>query len=72
MAERNFLNPLLKAALCAGGMFLMGYYLYHASLEGALYEQLNIVRGLVFLGFSYLLAQSLRQLLEMSGHKKNE
>ncbi|MEW6533100.1 MAG: hypothetical protein AB1473_19875 [Thermodesulfobacteriota bacterium] len=72
MAEKNFLNPLLKVVLCAGGMLLMGYYLYMASLEGTLYEQLNIIRGLVFLGFAYLLAQSLRQLLEATGHKQDD
>jgi hypothetical protein len=62
MAGFKFLNPLVKIILCTLGMAVMGYFVYDAFLSGELYETTNIVRALVFLGFSYLLIQSLKDL----------
>ena len=66
MAGAKFLNPLLKSVLCGVGMVVMGYYLYDAVQQGQAMERLNILRGLVFLGFSYLLYRSLRDVLDNS------
>lgn len=60
MGGLKFLNPLTKIILCTLGMAVMGYFVYGAFLNGELYETTNIVRVLVFLGFSYLLIQSLK------------
>jgi hypothetical protein len=64
MAGKKFLNPILKAAICVAGMFVMGYFLYPAALSGTIEDNLTIVRVLVFLGFTYLLIQSVKQMLE--------
>ncbi len=64
MAGNKFLNPILKMAICISGMFVMGYYLYPSVLSGTIEGNLTIVRALVFLGFTYLLVQSIKQLLE--------
>lgn len=63
MAGNKFLNPLLKVILCSLGMIVMGYFLYFSMKDGAAYDHLTIARVLVFLGFTYLLVQSLRQVL---------
>jgi len=62
VAGLKFLNPLVKVILCTLGMAVMGYFLYDAFLRGELNETTNVVRALVFLGFSYLLIQSLKDL----------
>jgi hypothetical protein len=64
MAGNKFLNPILKMAICIAGMFVMGYYLYPSVLSGTLEDNLTIMRGIVFLGFTYLLVQSIKQMLE--------
>ncbi len=63
MAARNFLNPYLKIMLCLAGMIVMGYFLYTPFEDWATYDHLTIARALVFLGFTYLLVQTLRELL---------
>ncbi|MBI4965833.1 MAG: hypothetical protein HY913_21325 [Desulfomonile tiedjei] len=63
MAGNKFLNPYLKMVLCLLGMALMGYFLYPAVQAGEFSDHMTIVRALVFLGFSYLLMQSVREAL---------
>ncbi len=67
MAGLKFLNPILKAILCGIGIGVMGYYLYDAFQNGQAMERLNIVRGLVFLGFCYLMYRSLKEVVDASG-----
>jgi hypothetical protein len=64
MAGKKFLNPILKIAICVTGMLVMGYFLYPAALSGTIGDNLTIVRALVFLGFTYLLVQSIKQMVE--------
>jgi len=59
MAGKNFLHPLTKIALCTAGMLLMGYFLAPSILSGSLADRTDIVRLLVFLGFTYLLIRSI-------------
>jgi hypothetical protein len=66
MAGKNFLNPLLKMILCSIGIFAMAYYLIPALQSDKPIETLDGIRGLVLLGFGYLLIQSLRQLIKGS------
>lgn len=63
MAGLKFLNPILKMMICIAGMLIMGYYLYDSLLQG-LYETITLVRALVFVGFSYLLVQSIGELIK--------
>jgi hypothetical protein len=63
MAGLKFLNPILKMMICIAGMLIMGYYLYDSLLQG-LYETITVVRALVFVGFSYLLVQSIGELIK--------
>jgi hypothetical protein len=67
MAGNRFLNPLLKVGLCSLGMIVMACFLYPSMKDGAEYDYLTIGRVLVFLGFTYLLVQSLRQVLRRTG-----
>jgi hypothetical protein len=60
MAGKKFLHPLLKMVLCVVGILTMGYFLHHSFEQGTWTEWTNFVRGLVFLGFAYLLVQSIR------------
>jgi len=66
MAGKKFLNPILKIVICLTGMILMGYFLYPSVSSGNFEDSLTIVRGLVFLGFTYLLVQSIKQMFEPS------
>jgi hypothetical protein len=63
MVGNKFLNPILRLVICAAMLVILGYYLYPAAASGDLTDQMTIVRGLVFLGFAYLFAQSVRELL---------
>jgi len=63
MAGLKFLNPVLKSILCGIGIMVMGYYIYEAVQQGQAMERLNLVRGVVFLGFSYLLYHSVREVM---------
>jgi hypothetical protein len=67
MAGNRFLNPLLKVVLCSLGMIVMACFIYLSMKDGAEYDYLTIGRVLVFLGFTYLLVQSLRQVLRRTG-----
>lgn len=63
MAGNKFLNPLIKIVLCVLGMGLMAYFLYPAVQAGEFHDNLTLIRGLVFLGFGYLLFQSIREIV---------
>ena len=64
MAGKEFLNPILKIVICIAGMLVMGYFLYPSVRSGIIEDNLTILRALVFLGFTYLLAQSIKQMIE--------
>ncbi|MGO9120186.1 MAG: hypothetical protein ACLQPD_21550 [Desulfomonilaceae bacterium] len=64
MAGDKFLNPILKAALCSIGTVTMGYLVIAQIGAGGPYDHLAFARVLVLLGFLYLLAQSIRQILQ--------
>lgn len=63
MAGIKFLNAYVKIALCLLGMGIMAYFLYPSVQTGDFSDHLTIVRALVFLGFSYLLIQSIKEAL---------
>jgi len=62
MAGKKFLNPFAKIILCAMGMLVMGYFLFPAIQSGDYYDRMTIVRGLVFLAFSFLLVRSIAEV----------
>ena len=62
MAGIKFLNPYVKVAICAAGMASMGYLLYFALRSGEGTDGLTLIRGLVFLGFTYLLIRSIQEI----------
>jgi len=64
MAEKKFLNPVLKAALCSLGIGAMAYLLIPQVGSGDPYDYLTLARSLVLLGFVYLLVQSVREILK--------
>jgi TRAP-type mannitol/chloroaromatic compound transport system permease small subunit len=68
MAGLKFLNPILKIMICIAGMVIIGYYLY-GSLSQGLHETITLVRALVFAGFSYLLVQSIGELIKDKNSK---
>lgn len=63
MTGKRFLNPFMKIILSLIGMGAIGYQLYVWLVSGESYDNLTIVRALVFAGFAYLLVQSFRQIL---------
>jgi hypothetical protein len=63
MAGNRFLNSYLKIVICVLGMAVMGYFLYPAIEAGTLTDKLNLIRGLVFIGFAYLFVQSVKEVL---------
>jgi hypothetical protein len=63
MAGKKFLNPILKIVLCSAGMAVLAYFLYPSIQDGTIRDGTTVLRGVVFLGFAYLLAQSIRELL---------
>ncbi len=63
MAGIKFLNAYVKIVLCVLGMGIMAYFIYPSVQMGDFGDNLTIVRALVFLGFSYLFVQSLKQVL---------
>jgi hypothetical protein len=63
MVGKTFLNPILRLIICGAMMLVLGHYLYPALTSGDVSERMTIVRGLVFLGFTYLFVQSVRELL---------
>jgi hypothetical protein len=72
MAGIKFLNPYVKVAICAAGMACMGYFLYPALRSGEGTNGLTVIRGLVFLGFTYLLIRSILEIIEGAArHRKN-
>jgi hypothetical protein len=63
MVGHKFLNPALKIILCLLGMLAMGYFIYPELEAGTFSDKLTIIRALVFSGFAYLLAQSVRDMM---------
>jgi hypothetical protein len=63
MLGKEFLNPTLKIILCLAGMVVMGYYLNDAIQTETFSDKLTIVRALVFLGFSFLLVRSVKDMI---------
>jgi hypothetical protein len=63
MAAKRFLNPILKSFICVAGMGTMGLFIHPVLQTGVEWDSIFYVRVVVFLGFSYLLFQSVRQLL---------
>jgi hypothetical protein len=64
MAGNKFLNPILKIVICLIGMLVMGYFLYPSVKSGIIEDNLTVLRALVFLGFTYLMVQSIKQIIE--------
>ncbi len=67
MTANKFLNPILKAIVCSTGALIMGYLLVPQIMSGEPYDHLILTRGVVFLGFLYLLVQSVREILQRRG-----
>jgi hypothetical protein len=63
MVSNKFLNPILRLVICAVMLVILGYYLYPAALAGDITDRMTMIRGLVFLGFTYLFVQSVREIL---------
>jgi hypothetical protein len=63
MAGKKFLNPVLKSVLCCLGILILGYFLYPSLVAGKIEDGTTALRLVVFLGFLYLLAQSLREMV---------
>ena len=63
MAGRKFLNAYVKIVLCVLGMGIMAYFIYPSVQTGEFSDNLTIARALVFLGFGYLLVQSIREVI---------
>ena len=63
MAGIRFLNSYVKIAICVAGMACMGYFLYPAVWYGESADGLMVIRGLVFLGFTYLLIRSVQEII---------
>lgn len=66
MLGKEFLNPTLKIVLCLAGMLVMGYYLHDAIQSGTFSDNITILRGLVLLGFTFLLVRSVMDLIGRS------
>ncbi len=67
MQGKSFLNPIVKIILCTIGMATMGYFLYPVLQSASPLDRLAVVRGLVLLGFTYLLVQSIKDLSGRGG-----
>lgn len=67
MKGKSFLNPIVKIILCVTGMVTMGYFLYPVLLGATPWDRLAVVRGLVFLGFTYLFVKSVGDLSGRNG-----
>ena len=68
MAGKKFLNPFIKIIICLLGLFILGYF-SHASLRDVVLgdgsaDKILVVRLLVMIGFLYLLAQSVREIIK--------
>jgi len=66
MAGAKFLKPTSKIVLCLLGMLIMAYFLYPDLAAGTLSDRMTILRIAVFLGFTYLLVQSVRERTKSS------
>jgi hypothetical protein len=63
MGGPKFLNPYLKVVICAVGVVSMAYLVYPDLIAGRFSDTLTAVRVLVMIGFGYLLAKSVGQLI---------
>jgi hypothetical protein len=66
MAGAKFLKPTSKVVLCILGMIIMAYFVYPDLAAGTFSNGLTILRIAVFLGFAYLLVQSVRERAKSS------
>jgi hypothetical protein len=66
MAGKKFLNPLLKTVLCIMGMVVLAYHLSPDIMSGSFDDHMILLRLAVFLGFTYLLVQSVRDIIDRS------
>ncbi len=64
MAGKRFLNPLLKTVLCIVGMVVLAYHLSPDIMSGNFDDHMTLLRLVVFLGFTYLLVQSVRDVID--------
>jgi hypothetical protein len=72
MAGIRFLNPYVKVAICAAGMASMGYFLYPAFRDGEGADALMVIRGLVFLGFTYFLVRSVQEIIDGTARSRKD
>ena len=63
MAEKRFLNPIVKSFVCVAGMAIMGIFTYPVLRDGIERDSMFYARSLVFCGFAYLLIQTIKQVL---------
>ena len=68
MAGKKFLNPLIKVIICLLGLLILGYFI-HAPLRQVIFgdgtaDKILVLRVLVMIGFLYLLAQSIREIIK--------
>jgi hypothetical protein len=66
MPGNKFLNPLLKTVLCIVGMVVLAYHMSPSIMSGNLDDRMTLLRLVVFLGFTYLLVQSVRDIIDRS------
>jgi hypothetical protein len=62
MASNQFLNIYLKIVLCLMGMGFVGYFAYPSLIAWDFSDRMDLLRGLVFIGFAYLLFRCLKEL----------
>jgi hypothetical protein len=68
MAGKKFLNPFIKIIICLLGLLILGYF-SHSSLREVVLgdgsaDKILVVRLFVMIGFLYLLAQSVREIMK--------
>ena len=66
MAGKKFLNPLLKIVLCIVGMVVLAYHSSPSVMSGKFDDHMTLLRLAVFAGFTYLLVQSVREVIDRS------
>ncbi|MFH0822929.1 MAG: hypothetical protein V2B18_09275 [Pseudomonadota bacterium] len=59
MAGTRFLSPIFRLVICSAGMVVTGHFLYQSLVSDEAFTSVALVRGLVFLGFTYLFARTL-------------
>jgi hypothetical protein len=65
MAGKKFLNPTIKIMICLLAIAVLGYFVVQEAIfQNDPVNKFLIGRILVMIGFTYLLVQSLRELLQ--------